>query len=116
MEKQLTIVNFVQVKMLSTFPSLDLALALSCFSNQCPRFHALPTWFQSTTAKKIARVSRLFKSTSCSIRCEVDELYMLFDMAVDSERKDEFLVLDGGLGTELTRAGFNLDVSQSHNI
>lgn len=41
---------------------------------------------------------------------------MLFDMAVDSERKDEFLVLDGGLGTELTRAGFNLDVSQSHNI
>lgn len=48
------------------------------------------------------------------VRCEVDEL--LFDMAVDSERKEEFLVLDGGLGTELTRAGFNLDVSQSHNI
>lgn len=38
MEKQLTIVNFVQVKMLSTFPSLDLALALSCFSNQMPSF------------------------------------------------------------------------------
>ena len=37
-------------------------------------------------------------------------------MAVDSKRKEEFLVLDGGVATELTRAGFNLDVSQSHNI
>ena len=33
-------------------------------------------------------------------------------MAVDSNRKEEFLVLDGGVATELTRAGFNLDVSQ----
>lgn len=30
-------------------------------------------------------------------------------MAVDSIRKEEFLVLDGGVATELTRAGFNLD-------
>ena len=37
-------------------------------------------------------------------------------MAVDSSRKEEFLVLDGGVATELTRAGFNLDVSQSHNV
>ena len=37
-------------------------------------------------------------------------------MAVDSKRKEEFLVLDGGVATELTRAGFNLDVSQSHSI
>ena len=38
----------------------------------------------------------------------------LFDMAVVSYKKEEFLVLDGGVATELTRAGFNLDVSQSH--
>lgn len=36
-------------------------------------------------------------------------------MAVDSKRKEKFLVLDGGVATELTRAGFNLDVSQSHS-
>lgn len=59
-----------------------------------------------------ARVSRLFKINLFGARWTS----WLFDMAVDSERKDEFLVLDGGLGTELTRAGFNLDVSQSHNI
>lgn len=37
-------------------------------------------------------------------------------MAVDSNGKEQFLVLDGGLATELTRAGFNLDVSQSHLV
>jgi len=37
-------------------------------------------------------------------------------MAVVSYKKEEFLVLDGGVATELTRAGFNLDVSQSHSI
>lgn len=37
-------------------------------------------------------------------------------MAVDRCGKDEFLVLDGGLATELTRAGFNLDVSQSNHV
>jgi len=30
-------------------------------------------------------------------------------MAVVSYKKEEFLVLDGGVATELTRAGFNLD-------
>ena len=33
-------------------------------------------------------------------------------MAVDSVGKQNFLVIDGGLGTELTRAGFKIDVSQ----
>ena len=79
------------------------------------RFHALPTWFQSTAFEKFAWVSRLFKINMSSAKWTNGEGF-LFDMAVDSKRKEEFLVLDGGVATELTRAGFNLDVSQSHNI
>ncbi len=37
-------------------------------------------------------------------------------MAADFFEKEQFLVLDGGLATELTRAGFNLDVSQLNRV
>lgn len=106
--------NFVEAKTIKTFPSLDLALGL-VLATSWPRLHATPTWFQSTAAKKIARVSRLFKINMSSAKWTNGSEFLL-DMAVVSYKKEEFLVLDGGVATELTRAGFNLDVCQSHSI
>lgn len=51
--------------------------------------------------------ARLFKIDFCA----KERALQLFLMAVDSNGKEKFLVIDGGLATELTRAGFNIDVS-----
>ena len=59
-------------------------------------------------------IPRLFSACSKSTCPGANGSKFLFDMAVVSYKKEEFLVLDGGVATELTRAGFNLDVSQSH--
>lgn len=40
---------------IKTFSSLDLALGL-VLATSAPRFHASPTWFQSTNGKEIARL------------------------------------------------------------
>ncbi len=42
--------EILQAKTTKTFPSLDLALGLVLATNG-PRFHASPTWFQSTSSQ-----------------------------------------------------------------